>query len=246
MMILYQLRPSHYCEKIRWALDYKGLPYQTKDLLPGFHAKTALKLAPKTTLPILVDAETVVQDSTAIISYLEKKAPPPSLTPAEPVFAKQALDWEDYLDEEIGAPLRLIFYHAALPDRVRTLTFLLEGAPWYAWPLYTLIYPQLRKTMTKAMRINADTAKVAEARLLAALDRLDQALQGRSFLVGEVFSRADLTACALLRNLCLPSVNGNDSNAPLAAFRDSQKSRPFFKWVRETTAVYRHKPFARA
>ncbi|VAW80072.1 hypothetical protein MNBD_GAMMA15-1204 [hydrothermal vent metagenome] len=36
-MTLYQFPISHYCEKIRWALDYKGLPYTTINPLPGSH-----------------------------------------------------------------------------------------------------------------------------------------------------------------------------------------------------------------
>ena len=41
---LYQFAISHYCEKIRWALDYKGLNYETVNLLPGQHVKTIRKL----------------------------------------------------------------------------------------------------------------------------------------------------------------------------------------------------------
>jgi glutathione S-transferase len=35
MITLYQFQFSHYCEKARWALDYKGLAYAPKNLLPG-------------------------------------------------------------------------------------------------------------------------------------------------------------------------------------------------------------------
>ena len=34
---LYQFPISHYCEKTRWHLDAKGLPYVTKNLVPGVH-----------------------------------------------------------------------------------------------------------------------------------------------------------------------------------------------------------------
>ena len=41
---LYQFCISHYCEKARWALDYKGINYQTVNLLPGQHVNTIRKL----------------------------------------------------------------------------------------------------------------------------------------------------------------------------------------------------------
>ena len=34
---LYQFPISHYCEKVRWAMDYKKLEYKAKNLLPGLH-----------------------------------------------------------------------------------------------------------------------------------------------------------------------------------------------------------------
>jgi glutathione S-transferase len=48
--------------------------------------------------------------------------------------------------------------------------------------------------MTQFMNINGESAKQAEERLRAALERLDSALDGRRFLVEDRFSRADLTA----------------------------------------------------
>ena len=37
MFELYDFRFSHYSEKARWALDFKGIPYTSRHLLPGFH-----------------------------------------------------------------------------------------------------------------------------------------------------------------------------------------------------------------
>lgn len=75
MIQLYQFPLSHYCEKVRWALDYKRIPYKIKNLLPGPHLLTIKKIAPKTTVPVIVDAGQVVQDSTQIISYLDAREP---------------------------------------------------------------------------------------------------------------------------------------------------------------------------
>ena len=102
MIQLYQFPFSHYCEKTRWALDYKGIPYRVVNLLPGVHRWTVGELAPETCVPVLRDGEITVQDSTAIIDYLDTRYPNPSLTPDAPGTARQALEWEEYLDEEVG------------------------------------------------------------------------------------------------------------------------------------------------
>ena len=66
---LYQFPISHFCEKARWALDYKGVPFQPHNLLPGLHMNTARRLASNTSVPILDHDGTVVQGSAAIISH---------------------------------------------------------------------------------------------------------------------------------------------------------------------------------
>jgi glutathione S-transferase len=240
---LYQFEFSHFCEKARWALDYKGLAYAPKNLLPGLHTSVARKLAPSSGLPILVDDATVVQDSTSIITYLDERYPDRPLTPCDARQAKEALAWEEYLDDEIGVPVRLWFYYHALPDRDCALRFLLDGAPWYGRPLFALIYPKVRVAMTALMNIHAESAQQSEQRLVAALDKLDDALRERRFLVGDQFSRADLTACALLRRHCAVD-KANEKIAPAApaavlGLRDVHKARPFVSWVRETYRSHR-------
>ena len=64
MFALYDFRFSHYSEKARWALDFKGIPYTPRHLVPGFHLRTARKLAPRSCLPILEADGAVIQDST--------------------------------------------------------------------------------------------------------------------------------------------------------------------------------------
>jgi glutathione S-transferase len=155
MIKLYQFPFSHFCEKARWALEYKRLAYRPVNLLPGLHLKPVRKLALKSCVPVLVDGATVVQESSAIITYLDTKFPTPALTPRESQAARAALDWESYLDEHIGVNLRLWFYHHALPDRDLALRFLLQGAPWSRSALFKLIYPKVRKAMVQFMNINA-------------------------------------------------------------------------------------------
>jgi len=244
MITLYQFPFSHFCEKARWALEHKGLEYERKNLLPGLHLLVTRKLAPQTCVPILVDGDTVVQDSPAIISFLDDGYPDHPLTPSDPREAREAMEWEHYLDEEIGVPLRLWFYYHALPDRERALGFLLTDAAWYGRALFPYLFPRIRKEMAKAMNIHAESAGKAKAQFLAALDRLDAALETRRYLVGNQFSRADLTACALLSPYCAPGASNATVKAafppPIAALRDEHSTRRFFQWVLDIHEAHRH------
>jgi glutathione S-transferase len=158
MFELYDFRFSHYSEKARWALDFKGIVYAPRHLLPGFHMRTIRKLAPRTCVPILKADAMVIQDSTEIINFLEQTFPDRSLTPADPKDANEAMEWEEYLDEEIGATLRLWFYYHALPDRTRALRFLSQGAPWHQRSLLALSFAPIRRAMMQMMNIHAGAA----------------------------------------------------------------------------------------
>jgi len=83
MLTLYQFPISHYCEKIRWALEYKNINYRKVNLLPGLHAKKAEKLSSKSSLPILVHGKVIKRESSEIISYLDQAFPEISLTPED-------------------------------------------------------------------------------------------------------------------------------------------------------------------
>jgi glutathione S-transferase len=128
MFELYDFTFSHYSEKARWALDFKGVPYTSRHLLPGFHMRTTRKLAPRSSVPILKTDDAVIQGSAEIIDFLEQTFPERSLTPPDPQDANAAIEWEKYLDVEIGVTLRLWFYYHTLPDRDRALKFLCADA----------------------------------------------------------------------------------------------------------------------
>lgn len=245
MVTLYQFQFSHFCEKARWALDYKGVPYTVKNLLPGPHASVVKKLSPKNGLPIIVDDGKIVQDSTAIITYLDQKVRDRPLTPRDGRVAKDALEWEEYLDEEVGVTLRCWFYYHALPDRSRSLKFLLDGAPWYGGPMLSLTFPVVRSAMRKAMDIQEKSAERSQARFEAAIHRIDNTLSTRPFLAGDQFSRADLTACALLQPWMRPGETDDEASRlmpePVAQLRAKYKTTRAFRHVAEMYDSHRQR-----
>ena len=81
---LYTFTISHFAEKARWSLDYKGIHYQEKRLVPGSHVPIIKRIAPSTFVPVLQDAGRIIQGSSAIIDYVDEHSPEPPLTPADP------------------------------------------------------------------------------------------------------------------------------------------------------------------
>ena len=187
-----------------------------------------------------------IQDSTEIINFLEQTFPDPSLTPPDPKDARAAIEWEEYLDEEIGVTLRLWFYYYTLPDRHRALRFLCQDAPWLQRSLFAFSFATIRRAMTKMMNISAETASGAEQRFLLAFDRLDKALERGPFLVGNRFSRADLSACALLWPLCRPGESEFEVEALLSptvcALRKLQRRRPIVGFWSDTRNIECRRP----
>lgn len=210
MLTLYQFPISHYCEKARWALDYKGLDYTSKNLLPGVHIVVLKKIARRTSVPVLVDGETVIQNSADIIDYLDRCYPDKSLTPADASLMEEASEWEHYVDKEVGVHLRRYFYSVLLLHPEVVIPFFTHNGPWYGRPLMQLAFPALRKKMYESMDINEKTARQSLDRLDHAINRLADHMQDREFIVGENFSRADLAAASLLAPLCSPAGYGLD------------------------------------
>jgi len=208
MLKLYQFPISHFCEKIRWALEFKNIDYEIKNLLPGLHGLTTKKLSPVTSVPILTHDDKAIQGSSKIISYLDQTFPKRSLTPQEPKTKSEALTWEKYIDREIGVNIRLCCYHILLEYPETVIPVFTHNGPWYGKPLLTVMFPKLKVKMMQRMKINDVSAKKAKEDMRIAIDKLHSHYQKHEFLAGNQFSRADLTAASLLAPLCKPEKYG--------------------------------------
>ena len=74
MLKLYQFEGCPYCQRVRAVLEEKGLPY-AKVEVPGDRAERGelLKVSGQYLVPVLVDGETVINDSARIIAYLNER-----------------------------------------------------------------------------------------------------------------------------------------------------------------------------
>ncbi|MDP6980650.1 MAG: glutathione S-transferase family protein [Myxococcota bacterium] len=244
---LYVFAISHYCEKARWALDYLGIEYELRHLAPGRHMEVAAQLgAPGSSLPLLVSGEQVVQGSSAIIDWAEATAATPSkrLDPALE-FAAECRALERRLDDLVGVHGRRYYYSEALVDYPDTVL------PIFARDLVpeerSLIeenWGVTRQLMMGLMDLGPEQWEESRRIVIDELDWFDGLIaDGRRFLVGDRFSRADITAASILAVLALPSEHPTYAalEIPPNARADLERwsQRPAVAWVREIYRAYR-------
>ena len=241
--VLWHIPISHYSEKVRWALELKGVEHDRHAPPPGAHMAVAMWLTrgAHKTFPVLgLDGENI-GDSTAIIAALEQRWPEPPLYPADPGERRRALELEEFFDEELAPPLRLLAWHelrrdpesmaatlrADLPPQLRDSELARAGIVRLA-----STFTQLRYRVG-----DEDAAAAARTQVIAALERLEAELDAGEgdYLVGSSFSVADLTAAALFYPLVLPPEGPRAVDPPeaLQAFREPLLDRPGVAWVRE-------------
>jgi glutathione S-transferase len=234
--VLWQFRASHFNEKVRWALDWKGIRHERRSLLPGPHAPVVMWLTGQKSVPVLrLDGETI-PDSTRIIAALERKLPAPALYPRDEAARRRALELEEYFDDEIGIHVRRFVFHAVLPDADFTADLMTPDFGTITKRVYRALFPVTRMVMRLDMGIQDEAAVRSRARVDAALDRLEREIQPSGYLAGDAFSVADLTAAALLSPLVNPPeypYAQPPATPAVQDIRDHYGRRPSFAWARE-------------
>jgi glutathione S-transferase len=249
---LWQIDVSHYSEKVRWALAWKGIEHRRRSPVPGAHMAVALWLTRggQITFPVLSLGGERIGDSTSIIAALEERYPDPPLYPAEPAERRRALDLEEYFDEELGPHIRQLAWYELGNDREQftALMKVMAPGPLTRMPGAAAAYARVFTSLRFSAR-NATRAERARAQVLAALDRLEAELGEGEYLVGDTFTVADLTAASLFYPLVIPDEGPLpteiDSAAGLERFRAPLRERRGYRWVAEMFRRHR-KPGRRA
>jgi glutathione S-transferase len=229
---------SHFCEKARWALDWHGVDYTEIGCPPGLHLLLAKRCgAKRTTLPILLDGETVIQGSSAIIDWAETKAQDgrPSLAPQADLA--EAREIERRADQVIGINARRLAFAEMLPSYPHLVkpALFLRASGWHRL-IGHLMWPVAWRVMMQQLEVRPGAAAESRAKLEAELDWLDAKLaDGRSYLAGDRFSRADLTVASLLSGYAkpreMPAYHDLAGPDALAADVERWSARPVMRWV---------------
>lgn len=120
-MHLYTAPLSLFARKVEIALAEKGIAF-TRTVVPftqteGYRPKHQAVLAanPKGQVPVLVDGDVTLYDSTVILEYLEDAYPDPALCPKPPAERAQCRLLELEADEVLLTPVRTLMFRTEPP-----------------------------------------------------------------------------------------------------------------------------------
>jgi len=216
---LITLYGSPWSERVRWAFAFKRLPYEKQNYRPGFDEEELKKLTGQNQVPVLITDGKAIPDSTAILEWLEDSRPEPALLPRSENDRTQATLLEELALGVLGPQGRTLivgrFLRSSTPDLQQAGKFFAEK---YGHSAYA-----------------EEQARLTVKRVLLALK---QTLNGRQYLVGDAFSRADLTTACMLMLLkpapddlfLLPASNRPTHDEPLA---DEPAYSAVFDWRNE-------------
>jgi glutathione S-transferase len=217
VITLYQLHWSHYVEKVRWALDYKQLPWKAVDVDP-FTKREMQHLNCKLTLdsgrdlhtvPTIHDSATdaVVGDSSRILDYLEQTYPLPALYPVDSDERGRVRQWMLWLDSTLGLAGRRLGYTQIALEHPGILAKLFipqvvgaQGAIGLKDKIGGII---IAGVLSRRFRFRHNRTDRVFEDLERCLHVAADALASQPFLVGNQFSAADLTLAALLQPVLL-------------------------------------------
>jgi len=244
---LHQFSHSHYNEKVRWALDWKGVRHVRINYLPGPHVLQIRRLTGQTQVPVLRLEGRLLHGSAAILDAVEQRFPTPPLYPADPAERAEALAVQAKLDAELGPEIRRAGFAVMLDDTAFIVNTFGSEKPAWKRSLYTAAFPAVRALMRKSMNITPETGRRAKERVDVLLDFIAEKTAGSGYFVGGTFTVADLTAAALLGPAILvdhPDMK-QAPNPPraLAALCTEWAGHPAVQWAQ---GIWReHRPASR-
>ena len=225
MLELHQFRHSAFCLKVRMTLQAKGLSFREVEVTPGIGQIALFRLSGQRQVPVLVDGDDVVADSSAICRHLEALRPDPALIPANARQRAQMHLIEDWADTTLAAAVRAALLQAAaddpqlrnvlLPDDVPSpVRQVMSGLPggWLSG-LGELLGQEQRSSMLSS--------------LCAIADGLD--LNG--CLVGNAITLADIAVGAQLSLLRFPASAGDAlAGRGVPGISDHPRLQELFRW----------------
>jgi glutathione S-transferase len=188
-------------QKVLWALEELGLPYERIDAGGKFGRNKEpayLALNPNGLIPTLVDDGEALWESNAILRYLfftYGKAP---LHPATPIARARADAWTEW-------------YGTTL------------------WPELRVLFTQLVRTPEE--RRDAALIERAQRSVNAALTLLDRELQKHAYVVGEDFTWGDIPIGAALHRWFGLPIARPALPALQTSFQALQKRPAYKKWI---------------
>lgn len=193
---------SPFVRKVRVVLAEKGIPYTLEAVSPFAPPPGWREVSPLGKIPALRDGDKIINDSSCICQYLERKHPAPPLLPRDDDAFIHAIWIEEFIDGGMAA---------------------VAGGKVF-FPL--IVAPMVAKQPADAAARAAAATVVAEE-LPRFWDYLEGQLDGREYFVGTGFGLADIAVASLHVNLLHARVTVDRTRWPrLAAHLERSFARP--------------------
>lgn len=195
---------SPYVRKVLATLEFKGLAYEIDSIVPFYGNDEFSKISPIRRIPVLMEGDVCLTDSSVICQYLEDKYPTPSLYPADIVQRAQARWLEEFADSRMGEV--------------------------FIWHLFNQV---AIKPAVWGEKANNDTLqKALQEEIPSVLDYLESQLPQQGFLFGDV-SIADISIASFFRNAAFARFDVDSSRWPRTAhFVQHVLSLPCFETLK--------------
>jgi len=162
---------SPYVRKVLACVNLKGLDYEVDPITPFYGNDEFERLSPLRRIPVLVDGDFSISDSSVICAYLDEAYPGHALYPPDPKARARARWFEEFADSRLGD---LFIWGLFYQKVVRPIVW---GEPG----------DQAR--IDKSLNEGIPTA----------LDYLEEELPSQGFLFGEI-GVADISIASFFRN----------------------------------------------
>ncbi len=250
-LTLYSFALSQYGEKVRWVMHAANLPFREALLPPVWHILPALRLGRLglTELPILREVTAQgqrhhVQDSAAILQWLDQRFGPLDTLPMVPSLRQECLAIEGRFDD-IARDVARFMCLSGFKHDAQVLYLWLHGTTPFQARWIKRGYPLIKWFFLKRHRINPQAGLHSEQRILQAMAWLEGRLSdGRTYLVGHRLSVADIAAASMLAPLACPAQHPVYGTADyITCMRPTgahwRSDRPALAWVRRLYDLHR-------
>jgi glutathione S-transferase len=192
---------SPYVRKVLVCMELKGLHYTIDPIAPFVGNERFSELSPLRRIPVLIDGDRVINDSSVICQYLDERHPQPPLYPADIGDRAQARWLEEYADSWLG-------------DVV-------------IWGMFYQI--GVKRFLFGEQADEAIVSHAREEQLPQTLDYLESVLPAEGFLFGAL-SVADISIASFFRNAAFVRYTADAQRWPrAAAFIERTLALPAFR-----------------
>jgi len=189
---------SPYVRKVLACLNLKGLDYEVDPITPFFGNEEFRERSPLCRIPVMLDGDFSINDSSVICAYLDEAYPGHPLFPADPKDRARARWFEEFADTRLG--------------------------DLFIWSLF---YQKVVRRLVWGEPADEERVRRAlDEGIPAALDYLERELPSHGFLFGNI-GTADIALASFFRNAAYADFSVDAARWPRTdAFVDRTLSHP--------------------